>query len=71
MDQCLDVCKQPDATGEYDDDADSALSFRGMSDTTSVASSIFKFREENGRTYHSYRASEAAYFLPNDDVRAL
>ena len=50
-------------------------------------SSIYRFREENGRTYHAYRASgkcprmcvpcsvgltrwttEAAYFLPNDEV---
>jgi hypothetical protein len=27
------------------------------SDTTSVMSSIYRFREENGRTYHAYRAS--------------
>jgi hypothetical protein len=39
----------------------------GESDTTSVASSIFKFREENGRTYHAYKASKAAYFMPNDE----
>jgi predicted O-methyltransferase YrrM len=39
----------------------------GLSDTTSVMSSIFKFREENGRTYHAYRAEEATYFMPNDE----
>jgi hypothetical protein len=26
-----------------------------VSDTTSVMSSIFKYREENGRTYHAYK----------------
>ncbi|KAH6636831.1 S-adenosyl-L-methionine-dependent methyltransferase [Chaetomium tenue] len=53
---------------ERDSDVDSLFSTTGVSDTTSVSSSIFKFREENGRTYHAYRASEAAYFLPNDET---
>ncbi|KAK3905094.1 hypothetical protein C8A05DRAFT_31090 [Staphylotrichum tortipilum] len=52
-----------------DSDADSAVSAGDLSDTTSVLSSIYKFREENGRTYHSYKADESAYFLPNDEVR--
>ncbi|KAK4032739.1 S-adenosyl-L-methionine-dependent methyltransferase [Parachaetomium inaequale] len=52
---------------EHDNDADSLLSVEAESDTTSVTSSIYRFREENGRTYHAYRASEAAYFLPNDE----
>lgn len=26
-----------------------------MSDTTSVASFIFKYRQQNGRTYHAYQ----------------
>lgn len=29
---------------------------QGGSDTTSLASSIFKYRVENGRTYHAYKA---------------
>ncbi|KAK4156297.1 Phosphoethanolamine N-methyltransferase [Chaetomidium leptoderma] len=58
----------PDAQGQgHDNDADSFMSAGDLSYTTSVMSSIFKFREENGRTYHAYKASEAAYFLPNDE----
>jgi hypothetical protein len=50
------------------DDGDSAMGSRGgLSDTTSVMSSVYKFREENGRTYHAYRAEEATYFMPNDE----
>lgn len=33
--------------------------------TTSLSSSILKFREENGRTYHSYK--EGKYLFPNDE----
>ncbi|KAK3321507.1 S-adenosyl-L-methionine-dependent methyltransferase [Cercophora scortea] len=53
----------PDA---YEDDGDSAFgpSDQG-SETTSLASSIYRFREENGRTYNAYK--EGAYFLPNDE----
>lgn len=41
---------------EYDDDGDSAFgSARSeLTDTASVTSSILKFREENGRTYHAF-----------------
>jgi SAM-dependent methyltransferase len=58
-----------DLIGEdEDEDGDSAMGSRGgLSDTTSVMSSVFRFREENGRTYHAYRAEEAAYFMPNDE----
>ena len=35
------------------------------SSTTSLASSIRKYREENGRTYSSYK--EGSYALPNDE----
>lgn len=38
-----------------------------MSDTTSVAESIWKHRYENGRRYHKYR--EGAYWGPNDDAQ--
>lgn len=34
---------------------------------TSVTESIYKFRVQNGRTYHSYRADEANYNFPNDE----
>jgi hypothetical protein len=35
-----------------------------ISSTASISSSILKFREENGRTYHSYK--EGKYLFPND-----
>lgn len=36
------------------------------SDTTSIKSSILRYREENGRTYHRYK--DGAYALPNDEA---
>ncbi|KXX79869.1 Phosphoethanolamine N-methyltransferase 1 [Madurella mycetomatis] len=49
-----------------DDDADSSLSLGSdQSETTSITSSVFRFREENGRRYHAYKAG--TYFMPNDD----
>jgi len=49
------------------DDDDSALGNEdGASDTASLISSVLRYREENGRTYHSYKASKD-YFLPNDE----
>ena len=47
-------------------DIDQLQAYAG-SETASLASSILKYREENGRRYHAYKAG--AYFLPNDDVR--
>ncbi|KAG8362158.1 hypothetical protein FVEN_g79 [Fusarium venenatum] len=49
-----------------DTDADSALGDDTGSDTTSLRSSILRYREENGRTYHAYK--DGAYSLPNDDI---
>ncbi|KAL3419538.1 methyltransferase domain-containing protein [Phlyctema vagabunda] len=53
---------------EADDysDRDSAFASLGASSTTSIGSSILKYREENGRTYHAYK--EGKYPLPNDEV---
>ncbi|KAH7183677.1 S-adenosyl-L-methionine-dependent methyltransferase [Fusarium flagelliforme] len=48
------------------DDDDSALGGDAFSDSTSLKSSILKYREENGRTYHAYK--DGAYALPNDEV---
>ena len=43
---------------EADDyDGDSALGGSNSSSTASINSSITKYREENGRTYHAYKAS--------------
>ncbi|KAK0702219.1 S-adenosyl-L-methionine-dependent methyltransferase [Lasiosphaeris hirsuta] len=51
---------------ENENDGDSAFTEGpGVSETASLASSIYKFREEHGRTYHAYKAG--AYFLPNDE----
>ncbi|KAH6971086.1 S-adenosyl-L-methionine-dependent methyltransferase [Ilyonectria robusta] len=36
------------------------------SDLTSLKSSILRYRQENGRTYHAYK--DGAYVLPNDEV---
>ncbi|KAL2672501.1 hypothetical protein Neosp_013213 [[Neocosmospora] mangrovei] len=48
------------------DSHDSALDgISAFSDTASLASSIVKYRVENGRTYHAYKAG--SYILPNDD----
>lgn len=45
------------------------------SDTTSVKSSILRYREENGRTYHSYKDGgtepqlfHASYVLPRTSI---
>ncbi|EME42685.1 hypothetical protein DOTSEDRAFT_175929 [Dothistroma septosporum NZE10] len=52
--------------GADEDDADSTYggSVAGT-DTTSLLSSIARYREENGRTYHSYGTME--HWGPNDD----
>ncbi|KAF5524509.1 Secondary metabolism regulator LAE1 [Colletotrichum aenigma] len=50
--------------GEEDDDSeDDARSL--PSSSTSVTSSVFQYRVENGRTYHSYK--DGKYPLPNDE----
>ncbi|KAK4132171.1 S-adenosyl-L-methionine-dependent methyltransferase [Trichocladium antarcticum] len=54
---------------DFDFDAQSVLTVLNEldgeeSDTTSLDSGIFRFREENGRTYHAYK--EGRYYMPND-----
>ncbi|KAF6816948.1 methyltransferase domain-containing protein [Colletotrichum sojae] len=55
-------------TGDENDtgDADSAVGVSVHGSSTSMTSSIMRFREENGRTYHAFR--EGRYVLPNDPV---
>ncbi|KAH8681205.1 S-adenosyl-L-methionine-dependent methyltransferase [Xylariales sp. PMI_506] len=57
-----------DMTGFQDfrrDSAISALSWQSRSTLTeSVSTAVYDFVEENGRTYHSYKAGR--YLLPND-----
>lgn len=56
---------QPLTDDSVNDDADSlyASSVAGT-DTTSLKSAVAKYREENGRTYHSYGSTE--HWGPND-----
>jgi len=54
------------AAEESDDD--SALGSDIESTTTSLAESIWNYREEHGRTYHAYK--EGKYVFPNDDKEA-
>lgn len=46
----------------YDSAIDTSLP---TSSTASISSSIMKYRQENGRTYHAYK--DGKYFLPNDE----
>ncbi|KAH7153363.1 S-adenosyl-L-methionine-dependent methyltransferase [Dactylonectria macrodidyma] len=48
------------------DDGDSALGVDVASDTASLRSSILRYREENGRTYHAYK--DGVYLFPNDEM---
>ncbi|KAH8753757.1 S-adenosyl-L-methionine-dependent methyltransferase [Hyaloscypha sp. PMI_1271] len=47
-------------------DGDSAIDEEINSTTSSIASSIFKFRKEHGRTYNAY--GERTYYMPNDEI---
>lgn len=51
-----DPNSQPQTDGEDDDDDDA---------TSSVVSTVWRYREENGRTYHGYK--DGQYLIPNDD----
>ncbi|KAK2039219.1 methyltransferase domain-containing protein [Colletotrichum somersetense] len=53
---------------DANDDADSAMGASVLESSASMTSSIMRYREENGRTYHAYR--EGRYVLPNDAVRS-
>ncbi|KAF4982962.1 hypothetical protein FZEAL_1532 [Fusarium zealandicum] len=56
---------EPDTANLSDGDSAVETDVEG-SETTSLASNIVKYRQENGRTYHSYK--DGSYFLPNDDT---
>jgi hypothetical protein len=54
------------------DDGDSAFgATTNMTETATVDSSIMKFREENGRTYHAYGLSTLIQGLPFSYLQAL
>ncbi|KAK1566408.1 methyltransferase domain-containing protein [Colletotrichum navitas] len=46
------------------DDADSTMGASVLESSASMTSTIMRYREENGRTYHAFR--EGRYVLPND-----
>jgi len=46
-------------------DNDSAIEEGNESSTASLASSIYKFRQEHGRTYNAY--GSRTYWMPNDE----
>ncbi|KAK1993101.1 methyltransferase domain-containing protein [Colletotrichum falcatum] len=57
------------STDEADDsesDLDSSLGVDVQPSTVSLRSTVLRYREENGRTYHAYK--DGAYLLPNDDL---
>ncbi|RDW68160.1 hypothetical protein BP6252_09556 [Coleophoma cylindrospora] len=56
-----------EAEEEDYNDSDSGFGSVTGSSTASLASSILKHREENGRTYHAYK-EERNYVLPNDEL---
>ena len=45
------------------DDGDSGYAQSGSNITASLASSIMRFRQENGRTYHKYKEGSKCYGL--------
>lgn len=50
-----------------DDSYDSAIDVGlATSSTASMTSSILRYREENGRTYHAYK--DGKYMYPNDEA---
>ncbi|KAM0559959.1 hypothetical protein ACHAPJ_003913 [Fusarium lateritium] len=58
---------QLDADEESVADSDSALGVTDSeSSTASLSTTIYKFREENGRTYHAHK--DGAYIGPNDNL---
>ncbi|EFQ31054.1 methyltransferase domain-containing protein [Colletotrichum graminicola M1.001] len=55
-----------DEASDSESDLDSSLGADVQPSTMSLRSSILRYREENGRTYHAYK--DGAYLLPNDDL---
>jgi len=55
-----------DEIHDVEADHDSVFDDDANTETTTLASSVLKYRVENGRTYHAYKAG--AYFMPNDET---
>ena len=61
----------PEADTNSSDDLDSAFGDGSSRASTSIASSIYDYRVENGRRYHAPRASLThEYDLPNDEIES-
>ncbi|SPO06248.1 related to methyltransferase [Cephalotrichum gorgonifer] len=56
----------PLVADENPEEEDLGIEDNGASETTSLRSSILKYRVENGRTYHAYK--DGSYVLPNDEA---
>ncbi|KAK7398199.1 hypothetical protein QQX98_012428 [Neonectria punicea] len=56
----------PETTEDGETDHDSFVGEDPESSTRSLSSSIYNYRQENGRTYHKYQ--DGKYNLPNDDL---
>ncbi|KAI3536422.1 methyltransferase [Colletotrichum filicis] len=65
MTTSVDEESELESDGE-DSDLDSSLGAEVQPSTISLRSSILRYREENGRTYHAYK--DGAYLFPNDDL---
>ncbi|KAK4120503.1 S-adenosyl-L-methionine-dependent methyltransferase [Parathielavia appendiculata] len=68
------ILEVDDAHDGEDDDSALGVSSGDVSETASVVSSIFRYREQSGRTFHAYRDRTGTgsdefipYFLPNDE----
>ncbi|CCX07700.1 Similar to Phosphoethanolamine N-methyltransferase 3; acc. no. Q9C6B9 [Pyronema omphalodes CBS 100304] len=61
------ITVDPQIQYDIDNDVDTDYSDRELNDATfSVTSTIYNYREENGRTYHRYK--DGAYLMPNDEM---
>ncbi|OBT59894.1 hypothetical protein VE03_10430, partial [Pseudogymnoascus sp. 23342-1-I1] len=65
----FDPQEEAEETGEEEGEEEETDSALGLDDTgsstTSLASSMRRYRHENGRTYHSFR--NGVYPMPNDE----
>ncbi|KAK1761593.1 secondary metabolism regulator LAE1 [Echria macrotheca] len=57
---------QVDEHHDDSSDADSTYDFIEGQSTESLSSSILRYRQENGRTYHAFR--DGRYYFPNDET---
>ncbi len=61
-----DITAHPAVEADDVNDHDSILGEEDdRNSTASISSSIMKYREENGRTYHAYK--DGKYLGPNDE----